>query len=178
MKIEYGMGEVYIRIIHFRTRNARKLTNCPSHVRSYSLIMPKRGETNLQKHNRAGTRGTNELVIADDDSCFPIVKENNGSLHFRIMCQDNVKRLGILRSNMRKRSWFRKGDIIMLTLRDYQNSKADIVHNFTHTNVIRGWRRWTKLPLIHPSDNAIFCPWWGRPSKRIGWVAFRIWRNV
>lgn len=80
---------------------------------------------------------SNELVFADDYSSYAYVKENNGSGHFRVLCADGSERMGVLRGSMRKRVWIRRGDIVLVTLRDFQDTKADIVHKYSSLEVTR-----------------------------------------
>merc|ERR1712059_46074 len=43
------------------------------------------------------------------------------------MCFDGTKRLRHIRGKMRKKVWIAQGDIILIGLRDYQDSKADVI---------------------------------------------------
>jgi translation initiation factor 1A len=43
------------------------------------------------------------------------------------MCIDGVKRLCHIRGKMRKRVWIATGDIVLISLRDFQDEKADII---------------------------------------------------
>ena len=46
-----------------------------------------------------------------------------------------VERLAIIRGNMRSREWIHKKDIVLLSLRDFQEGKADIVYRYTDVEV-------------------------------------------
>lgn len=54
----------------------------------------------------------------------------NGRLEAQ--CFDGTRRLGNIRGKLRKKVWINQGDIILLSLRDYQDDKGDVmyVHNF------------------------------------------------
>lgn len=80
---------------------------------------------------------TNELLFADDYSAYAYVRENNGSGHFRVLCADGAERMGVLRGRMRKRVWIRRGDIVLVTLREFEDAKADIVHKYNGPEVSR-----------------------------------------
>ena len=81
---------------------------------------------------------SNELLFADEAySAYAYVQENNGSGHFRILCSDGGERMGVLRGSMRKRVWVRRGDIVLVTLREFEDTKADIVHKYSATEVSR-----------------------------------------
>lgn len=86
---------------------------------------------------KASSGKTNELVFAEEHSSYAFVRENNGGGHFRILCDDNTERMGVLRGSMRKRVWVRRGDIVLVTLREYEDSKADIVHKYNSSEVLR-----------------------------------------
>lgn len=97
-----------------------------------------RGPGGKGRRKGKGTCGkSNELVFADEYSSYAFVKENNGAGHFRIICGDNTERMGVLRGSMRKRVWVRRGDIVLVTLREYEDAKADIVHKYNSTEVTR-----------------------------------------
>ena len=38
---------------------------------------------------------------------------------------------------MRKRSWINKGDFVLVSLRDYQDDKADVIHKYEFDEIIR-----------------------------------------
>jgi translation initiation factor 1A len=50
---------------------------------------------------------------------------------------ENVERLGIIRGSMKSREWIATKDLVLLALRDFQNSKADIVYKYDETEVQR-----------------------------------------
>merc|ERR1719266_3047281 len=43
------------------------------------------------------------------------------------MCFDGTKRLCHIRGKMRKKVWVAQGDIVLIGLRDFQDSKADVI---------------------------------------------------
>jgi len=86
---------------------------------------------------KSNSSGSNELLFADDYSAYAYVQENNGSGHFRVLCSDGGERMGVLRGSMRRRVWVRRGDIVLVTLREYEDAKADIVHKYSGVEVSR-----------------------------------------
>lgn len=42
-------------------------------------------------------------------------------------CFDDVRRLCHIRGKLRKKVWINSGDIILVSLRDYQDQKADVI---------------------------------------------------
>merc|ERR1719454_495874 len=47
------------------------------------------------------------------------------------MCFDGTKRLCHIRGNMRKMVWVSQGDIVLVSLRPFQDEKGDIILKFT-----------------------------------------------
>merc|ERR1719480_257126 len=46
------------------------------------------------------------------------------------MCFDGTKRLCHIRGKMRKKVWVNLGDIVLISLRDYQDQKADVIMKY------------------------------------------------
>lgn len=79
-----------------------------------------------------------ELIFKEHGQEYAIVKELLGNGRCICVCgEHNVERLCIIRGNMRKRSINRiyKGDFVLVALREYQDSKADIVHLYNMDEV-------------------------------------------
>lgn len=43
---------------------------------------------------------------------------------------DGTKRLGHIRGKMRKKVWINQGDIVLVSLRDYQEGKCDLIYKY------------------------------------------------
>jgi len=74
------------------------------------------------------------LLFKEFGQDYAVVKDLLGNGRCSCLCSDgNTNRLCIIRGNMRKRSVNRiyKGDVVLIGLRDYQDSKADIIHLYT-----------------------------------------------
>lgn len=63
-------------------------------------------------------------------------------------CFDGVTRLGHIRGKMRKKVWVGAGDIILVSLREYQDGKVDIIHKY-NADEARSLKAYGELP-----DNA------------------------
>ena len=50
-----------------------------------------------------------------------------GNGRCEVLCCDGVKRLAHIRGKMRKKVWVGASDIILVGLRDYQDSKCDVI---------------------------------------------------
>jgi len=63
----------------------------------------------------------------NNDQEYAFVSKILGNCKFELICFDGKKRLGCLRGNMKKRKWVNKGDCILVSLRDFQDAKCDII---------------------------------------------------
>merc|ERR1719355_120562 len=54
-----------------------------------------------------------------------------GNGRLEAQCFDGVKRLAHIRGKMRKKQWVHLGDIILISLRDFQDEKADVILKYT-----------------------------------------------
>merc|ERR1719454_2582807 len=61
------------------------------------------------------------------------------------MCFDNVKRLCHIRGKMRKKVWVMQGDIVLVSLRDFQDEKGDIILKY-NTDEARNLKTYGELP--------------------------------
>ena len=68
-----------------------------------------------------------ELPIREDGQAYARVVKMVGNGRLLAACADGVERLGIIRGSMRKREWVRVGDTVLVALREYQDTKADVV---------------------------------------------------
>ncbi len=60
-----------------------------------------------------------------------------GNGRIEAQCFDGEKRLAHIRGKMRKKVWINQGDIILLSLRDFQDDKADVIVKYTVEEVRR-----------------------------------------
>lgn len=84
------------------------------------------------------TRGKNEnesdkreLVFKEDGQEYASVTKILGNGWVEANCCDGVKRMAHIRGAFRKRVWITAGDLVLVGLRDYQDSKSDIILKYT-----------------------------------------------
>lgn len=72
-----------------------------------------------------------DLEFKEDGQEYAQVINILGNCRCECYCFDGSSRLGHIRGNMRKKVWICKGDIVLVGLRDFQDSKCDIIHKYT-----------------------------------------------
>ncbi len=99
------------------------------------------GGKGRKKGKGAASQKDKTLLVAaavDERSAeYAFVREVCGQGHYRVVCNDGRERLGVLRGSMRRRVWVRRNDVILVTKRDFQDDKADIVHKYGGDEVLR-----------------------------------------
>jgi translation initiation factor 1A len=53
-----------------------------------------------------------------------------GNGRVEAQCFDGVKRLATIRGKLRKKVWINQGDIVLLSLREFQDEKADVIQRY------------------------------------------------
>ncbi|XP_037950285.1 eukaryotic translation initiation factor 1A, X-chromosomal-like isoform X2 [Teleopsis dalmanni] len=96
--------------------------------------MPKnkgKGGKNRRRGKNENEYEKRELVFKEDLQEYAQVTKMLGSGHLEAMCFDNVKRLCHIRGKLRKKIWINQGDFILVGLREYQDSRADVILKYT-----------------------------------------------
>lgn len=67
---------------------------------------------------------------------YGIVKSLLGNGRVKVFClTDNVERLGTIRGSMYKKVWINKDDVVLISLREYQDDKCDIIFKYNQDEV-------------------------------------------
>lgn len=61
---------------------------------------------------------------------FGIVIQLHGSNQVKILCEDGKERVCRIPGRMKKKTWLRERDIVIIRLWDFQQSKADVVWRY------------------------------------------------
>eukprot|EP01027_Heterolobosea_sp_BB2_P027147 GEZU01042383.1.p1 GENE.GEZU01042383.1~~GEZU01042383.1.p1 ORF type:complete len:157 (+),score=37.09 GEZU01042383.1:56-472(+) len=110
--------------------------------------MPK----NKGKGGKNRRRGKNdnpvkkELEVKEEGQMYAQVIKMLGNGRLEAYCfEDGKKRLGHIRGKMRKKVWVNQGDIVLLSLRDYQDDKADVISKYSADDA-RALKKMGELP--------------------------------
>jgi translation initiation factor 1A len=68
-----------------------------------------------------------------------------GNCRCDVLCVDGINRLAHIRGNMRKKVWIKSGDIVLVSLREYEDAKADIIYLYT-TKEAKNLKIYGELP--------------------------------
>jgi len=110
--------------------------------------MPKnkgKGGKNRRRGKNENETEKRELVFKEDGQEYAQVIKMLGNGRLDALCFDGVKRLCHIRGKLRKKVWINTGDIILLGLRDYQDTKADVILKYTPDEA-RNLKAYGELP--------------------------------
>jgi translation initiation factor 1A len=68
-----------------------------------------------------------------------------GNGRLEAQCFDGARRLAHIRGKLRKKVWINQGDIILLSLRDYQDEKGDVIMKYS-ADEARSLKAYGELP--------------------------------
>lgn len=110
--------------------------------------MPKnkgKGGKNRRRGKNENENEKRELIFKEDGQEYGQVVKMLGNGRIDALCFDGIKRLCHIRGKLRKKVWINAGDIILLGLRDYQDTKADVILKYT-SDEARNLKQYGELP--------------------------------
>ncbi|KAH8089640.1 hypothetical protein HD553DRAFT_304444 [Filobasidium floriforme] len=110
--------------------------------------MPKnkgKGGKNRRRGKNENDDEKRELVFKEDGQEYAQVLKMLGNGRVEAQCFDGTKRLAHIRGKMRKKVWINQGDIVLLSLRDFQDDKADVIVKYTPDEA-RNLKQYGELP--------------------------------
>ncbi|XP_031548644.1 eukaryotic translation initiation factor 1A, X-chromosomal-like [Actinia tenebrosa] len=122
--------------------------------------MPKnkgKGGKNRRRGKNENESEKRELVFKEDGQEYAQVTKMLGNGRLEAMCFDGMKRLCHIRGKLRKKVWINTGDIILLGLRDYQDTKADVILRY-NTDEARNLKSYGELPETAKINDTTFAP--------------------
>ncbi|KAF9896552.1 Translation initiation factor 1A [Lobosporangium transversale] len=107
--------------------------------------MDHNGGKNRRRGKNENEGEKRELVFKEDGQEYAQVLKMLGNGRVEAQCFDGEKRLAHIRGKMRKKVWINQGDIILISLRDFQDDKADVILKY-NTEEARNLKAYGELP--------------------------------
>jgi translation initiation factor 1A len=81
------------------------------------------------KNNQQASR---QLQFREESQDYARVETLLGSGHVKVIClTDNIQRHATICGRMYKKVWINKDDIVLVSIREYQDDKCDIIFKYT-----------------------------------------------
>ena len=94
------------------------------------------GGKNHKKGKSVGSTHKRELRFREDLEDYALVEKVLGDCRLECLCTDGSQRVCHIRGKFRKRVWMTVGDIVLISLREFEDKKADVIHKYTPDEVI------------------------------------------
>ncbi|KAK2745551.1 Translation initiation factor 1A [Myotisia sp. PD_48] len=110
--------------------------------------MPKnkgKGGKNRRRGKNENDNEKRELTFKEEGQEYAQVVKMLGNGRLEALCFDGEKRLAHIRGKLRKKVWINQGDIILLSLRDYQDEKGDVILKY-NADEARSLKAYGELP--------------------------------
>lgn len=127
------------------------------------------GGKNRRRGKNENDNEKRELTFKEEGQEYAQVLKMLGNGRLEALCFDGEKRLAHIRGKLRKKVWINQGDIILLSLRDYQDEKGDVILKYS-ADEARSLKAYGELPesaKINETDTYVFlllrvgCGRWG-----------------
>ena len=99
----------------------------------YTSVANHKTKNKAKRGNKRGSqeKGRRELISKEDGQEYAEVQKALGNGRFIMQCYDNISRIGKIRGKDYRRMWIGVGDLILISLRDFEDSKADVIHKYS-----------------------------------------------
>ena len=100
--------------------------------------MPKNkiGGNKAKKTKNTPLTKKRQLIFAEDQEIYGIILDLCGNSRMRVYCNDGVERVCAIRGNMRKKIWMKKNDYVLVSMREFEKNKGDIIYKYNPEEVI------------------------------------------
>ncbi|KAL0088192.1 eukaryotic translation initiation factor 1A, Y-chromosomal [Phycomyces blakesleeanus] len=110
--------------------------------------MPKnkgKGGKNRRRGKNENEDNKRELIFKEEGQEYAQVTKMLGNGRVEAQCFDGVRRLAHIRGKLRKKVWISQGDIVLISLREYQDEKADVLLKY-NPDEARALKSYGELP--------------------------------
>lgn len=90
---------------------------------------------NKRKKTKKAVQEGRELIFKEEMQEYAQTVKLFGDSRMEVQCLDGVKRIGHIRGKMRKKMWIANGDVVLVSLREYEKDKCDIIHKYNEEEV-------------------------------------------
>lgn len=87
------------------------------------------------KKARVNKEVERKLLLKDINQEYGHVEKLLGSCRMEVTCTDGKKRIGIIRGSMQKKIWIKNNDTVLVSLREYEDAKCDIIYLYNAKEV-------------------------------------------
>jgi len=90
-----------------------------------------------KKKSSSETISKRELILAEDMQFYAKVTKLLGDCRIMVLFSDSTEIMGVIPGRMRKRVWMSIGDVVLVSKREFQEDRVDIIHKYTQDEIPR-----------------------------------------
>ena len=105
----------------------------------------KKGGKKKSKGNKEGVTHSRTLELKDELQEYAKILKLQGDRRIIVMLPDSSEVLAIIPGRFRKRVWMGPGDVIVVSHREFQDGKMDVIYKY-HTEEIRSLHKMGEIP--------------------------------
>ena len=92
--------------------------------------MPKKVAKGIKRAADRASRPLNPKSV-DDGQMYARTTKMLGHGRLMCMCEDAIERIGKIRGSMRRSEWISVGDVVLVSLREFQDTKCDVLMRYS-----------------------------------------------
>ncbi|NDE15758.1 hypothetical protein EBZ80_12595 [bacterium] len=70
------------------------------------------------------------LQFKEDMQEYGVVEKMLGDMRCSVLCSDSTVRVCHIRGKFKRRVWINMGDTVLISLREFEDGKADVIHKY------------------------------------------------
>lgn len=124
-------------------------------IQNYLNMIKNKGKNqkNKKKSKKESEKEKGELTLKEKGQEYAQILKMLGNGRCDTYCFDGTKRICHIRGRMNKKIWINIGDIVLVSLRNFQDQKGDIILKYSG-NEARSLKSFGELPTnIHINEN-------------------------
>jgi len=83
-----------------------------------------------KKEEGGGESDLKNIIFKEADQEYAQVTAMLGNCRLRLNCIDGKSRIGKIRGAIRKKMWISMNDVVLVSLRDFEDDKCDVLHAY------------------------------------------------
>lgn len=104
------------------------------------------GGKNFKKQKKISDKTDRDLVFSEDGQAYAMIKNKFGDGRFNCeLIGINKTIIGHIAGSMRKKVWINIGDIVLVSLREFNLDKCDIIHKYNQDEA-RSLKSYGEIP--------------------------------
>lgn len=92
----------------------------------------KTGGKNRRKGKSLVNNFKREILYREDNQLYGLVEKMLGDKRVLCKCSDKIERICHIRGKFHRRVWINTGDMVLISLREFEPDKGDIIHKYTN----------------------------------------------